>query len=89
MLFWIEKKVTVIVSITTLRKLTHCETLIRHLTADGRTVTLFGDNDEPLVKTRKINSQEHFTTEEAMFSIIQTQQQKIRRKPRQMEVKNE
>ena len=35
----------VIASITTFHKLTRCETLMRHLTADGRTVTLFGDND--------------------------------------------
>ena len=36
---------TVIASITTFHKLTRCEPLMQHLTADGRTVTLFGDND--------------------------------------------
>ena len=35
----------VIVSITTLHKLTRCETLMEHLAANGRIVTLFGDND--------------------------------------------
>ena len=36
---------TVIVSITTFHKLARCETLMEHLTAKGRIVTLFGDND--------------------------------------------
>ena len=36
---------TVIASITTFHKLIRCETLMRHLTADDRTVTLFGDKD--------------------------------------------
>ena len=35
----------VIVSITTFHKLTRCEALMEHLTANGRIVTLFGDND--------------------------------------------
>ena len=35
----------VIVSTTTFNKLTRCETLMEHLTANGRIVTLFGDND--------------------------------------------
>ena len=45
----------VIASITTFNKLTGCETLMGHLTANGRTVTLFGDNDTP-----GINAQENF-----------------------------
>ena len=35
----------VIASITTFNKLTRCETLMEYLTASGRTVTIFGDND--------------------------------------------